>query len=196
MTRLRRSCAAMAGVVISLAIAAPVSLADPPPHAPAHGWRKKNDPYYVGYTGRQWTDDYGIRSGRCDRDRSHVATAVGAVAGGVIGNEVASGDNKLIAILAGAAIGGVIGNEIDKELDDDDRRCFGHSLELLEDGSRVRWDGSRPNMFYSLTPTGRFERDGRVCRRFTLVRDWDGKKITRDAKACRHGEGEWRLIKG
>ena len=87
MTRLRRSCAAMAGVLISLAIAAPVSLADPPPHAPAHGWRKKNDPYYVGYTGRQWTDDYGIRSGRCDRDRSHVATAVGAVAGGVIGIE-------------------------------------------------------------------------------------------------------------
>ena len=69
-------------------VAAPVmrGLADPPPHAPAHGWRKKNDPYYVGYTGRQWTDDYGIRSGRCDRDRSHMATAVGAVAGGVIGD--------------------------------------------------------------------------------------------------------------
>ena len=82
----RRSFAALAGVLVSLAIAAPTgALADPPPHAPAHGWRKKNDPHYVGYTGRQLAYDYGIRSGRCDRDRSHVATAVGAVAGGVIG---------------------------------------------------------------------------------------------------------------
>lgn len=197
MTHPRRFWAAIAGLLISLAIAAPVSLADPPPHAPAHGWRKKNDPYYRGYTGREWAYDYGIRSGRCDRDRSHVATAVGAVAGGVIGSKVGSdNEHPWIAILTGAAIGAVIGNEIDKELDDDDRRCFGHSLELLEDGRRVQWDGSRPNMYYSLTPSGRFERDGQVCRRFTLVRNWDGKKIKRDGKACRYGEGEWRLVKG
>jgi len=192
MTHPRRSFAALIGLLVSLAIAAPVALADPPSHAPAHGWRKKQ---YVGYTGRQWNDDYGIRSGRCDRDRSHLATAVGAVAGGVIGSNVASDENQLIAILAGAAIGAVVGNEIDKELDDDDRRCFGHSLELLDDGRRVRWDGARPNLFYSLTPSGRFERDGRVCRRFTLVRDWDGKKIKREGRACRYGEGEWRMIK-
>jgi surface antigen len=185
MTRPRRSWAALAALFISFAIAAPASLADPPSHAPAHGWRKKNDPYYRGYTGREWAYDYGIRSGRCDRDRSHVATAVGAVAGGVIGSKVGSdNEHPWIAILAGAAI------------DDDDRRCFGHSLELLEDGRSVRWDGSRPNLYYSLTPTGRFERDGRVCRRFTLVRTWDGKKIKREGRACRYGEGEWRMVKG
>ena len=182
-------------LLLSAAVGAPAALADPPPHAPAHGWRKKHDPYYVGYTGRQWSDDYGIRQGRCDRDRSHLATAVGAVAGGVIGAEVASDENKLIAILAGAAIGAVIGNEIDKELDDDDRRCFGHSLELLEDGRRVQWDGARSGMLYTLTPSGRFERDGRVCRRFTLVRDFSGKQIRKQASACRYGEGEWRMNK-
>ncbi len=182
-------------LLVSAAAVSPAAFADPPPHAPAHGWRKKHDPYYVGYTGRQWTDDYGIREGRCDRDRSHMATAVGAVAGSVIGNEVAGEDNKLIAILAGAAIGAVIGNEIDKELDDDDRRCFGHSLELLEDGQRVQWDGARSGMLYTLTPTSRFERDGRVCRRFTLVRDYSGKQIKKQASACRYGEGEWQMIK-
>ena len=64
-------------MVIALGLAA-VSvplLADPPGHAPAHGWRKKNDPHYVGYTGRTWQDDYGIRSGRCNRE------AVGAAQG-------------------------------------------------------------------------------------------------------------------
>jgi surface antigen len=194
MKRHRKLLAAMT-LLVSAAVSVPAALADPPPHAPAHGWRQKHDPNYVGYTGRQWADDYGIRQGRCDRNRSHLATAVGAVAGGVIGAEVASDENKLIAILAGAAIGAVIGNEIDKELDDDDRRCFGHSLELLEDGRRVQWDGARRGMLYTLTPTGRFERDGRVCRRFTLVRDYSGKQIRKQGSACRFGEGQWRMHK-
>ena len=36
--------------LLAFSFAAPV-LADPPPWAPAHGWRKKHDPNYVGYTG-------------------------------------------------------------------------------------------------------------------------------------------------
>ena len=75
--------AALAALATVLALPA---MADPPPHAPAHGWRKKHDPYYVGYTGRHWNDDYGVRSGRCDRDR--VGTALGAVVGGAIGAAV------------------------------------------------------------------------------------------------------------
>ena len=62
----------VAAFVAGLALPAAV-MADPPAHAPAHGWRKKNDPYYVGYTGRQWSDDYGVRSGHCDRDRAGAA---------------------------------------------------------------------------------------------------------------------------
>ncbi len=50
--------AALAALAAALTLPA---LADPPSHAPAHGWRKKNDPYYVGYTGRHWNDDFGVR---------------------------------------------------------------------------------------------------------------------------------------
>ena len=53
----------------ALMLFALVGLADPPSHAPAHGWRKKHDPYYEGYTGRKWADDYGVKSGRCDARR-------------------------------------------------------------------------------------------------------------------------------
>jgi len=172
-------------------LGAPLALADPPPYAPAHGWRAKHDPYYVGYTGRHWTDDYGIRQGRCDRDR--VGTVLGAVVGGAIGSRVGE-DNRLIAILAGAVIGGVIGHEIGESMDDDDRACIGHSLELLGDGQRVRWDGARAGIYYTLTPEGRFERDDRVCRRFTLVQNSGGHKNTQRGSACRYGEGEWRMV--
>ena len=182
----------VSALVAGLALPGPV-LADPPAHAPAHGWRKKNDPYYVGYTGRQWSDDYGIRSGRCDRDRA--GAALGAVVGGAIGAAVSDGDDRLIAVLAGATIGAVIGREIGDEMDDDDRACFGHSLELLEDGHKVSWDGAKSGMLYTLTPDRRFERDGRVCRHFTLLRETDGRRLSKEASACRYGEGDWRMIK-
>lgn len=176
------------------AIAAPsVSPADPPAHAPAHGWRKKHDPYYVGYTGRHWTDDYGVSSGRCDRDRA--GAAIGAVVGGAIGAAASDDDDRLVAILAGAAIGAVIGHEVGDHMDDNDRACFGHSLELLEDGRKVEWSGSTADMIYALTPDRRFERDGRVCRHFTLVRTVDGRRVAKEGNACRYGEGDWRMVK-
>ena len=71
--------------------------------------------YYVGYTGRHWNDDYGIREGRCDRDR--VGTVLGAVVGGAVGSAVGNDDNRLIAILAGATIGAIIGHEIGEDMD-------------------------------------------------------------------------------
>ena len=184
-----------AATLVIAAMAFPLTaFADPPSHAPAHGWRKKHDPYYVGYTGHHWQDDYGIREGRCDRDR--VGAVLGAAVGGAIGGTVADGDNRLIAILAGAAIGAIIGHEIGDEMDDNDRACFGHSLELREDGRNVLWDGDRRGMRYMLTPDGRFERDGRVCRHFALMRELDGRQVVRRGSACRFGEGDWRMIRG
>ena len=179
-------------LLIAAAMTAPLAFADPPPYAPAHGWRAKHDPYYVGYTGRHWNDDYGIREGRCDRNR--VGTVLGAVVGGAIGSQVGNDDNRLIAILAGATIGAIIGHEIGDDMDDRDRACFGHSLELVGDGRRVRWDGPVSGLRYSLTPGRGFDRDGRVCRRFTLVRESGRHRITKHASACRFGEGEWRMV--
>src|SRR5262245_32060060 len=183
----------VAAIAALAAVIALPALADPPSHAPAHGWRKKNDPYYVGYTGRQWSDDYGIRGGHCDRDR--VGAALGAVVGGAIGAAVSDGDDRLIAILAGATIGAVIGHEIGDHMDDKDRACFGHSLELLEDGRQVEWRGSTRCLGYALTPYGRVERDGGVCRQVTVLRLQNGRRVTKEGSACRYGEGDWRMFK-
>ena len=194
MLRNRTMLAAMLALLLPMSFTAPAALADPPPYAPAHGWRAKHDPYYVGFTGRHWNDDYGIREGRCDRDR--VGTVLGAVVGGAIGSAVSNDENRLVAILVGATIGAVIGHEIGDDMDDRDRACFGHSLELLGDGRRVHWDGAVSGMSYDMTPGGRFDRDGRVCRQFTLVRESGHHRVTKKGSACRFGEGEWRMIEG
>jgi len=192
MTHQHRLFAAALTLVLSATLAAPAALADPPAHAPAHGWRKKHDPYYVGYNGYRWQRDYGVRSGHCDR--SEVGTVVGAVIGGAIGSTVGKGDSKLIAILVGGAIGAVVGREIGRDMDSSDRACIGHALELADDGHRISWYGARPGLTYALTPTGGYKRDGRDCRDFMLVSEQEGHSRSRRASACRIGDGEWQLF--
>jgi surface antigen len=179
-------------VLLSAIIAAPTALADPPAHAPAHGWRAKQaQPYYVGYDGHHWSRDYGVREGRCDRDE--VGAVLGAVAGGAIGSTVAQGDQRIVAILAGAVIGGVIGHEIGRQMDSADRGCIGHSLELGQAGQPVQWHDADPRLAWSFTPYESYERGGRDCRRYQLVRSYDGRNESRRGVACRDDHGAWHL---
>jgi len=55
--RIRLHFAAARIVTVVATLVCLPALADPPDHAPAHGWRKKHDPAYVGYTGREWERD-------------------------------------------------------------------------------------------------------------------------------------------
>lgn len=191
LTTTRKFHAALALTAAALLVA-PAAVADPPGHAPAHGWRAKHGYYYSGYTGHPWRDDYGVREGRCDRDR--VGTVLGAVVGGAVGSTVGRGDSRLIAILVGASVGAIVGREIGRDMDRSDRGCLAHGFEMARDGHSVRWDGARPGMYYSMTPRGSFEHDGYPCRRFTLQREWDGRRHESRGSACRVSEGEWRMV--
>ncbi len=164
------------------------AVATPPPWAPAHGWRAKNDPFYVGYAGRQWSDDFGVIDGRCDTDK--VLAAVGAVAGGAIGNRVASPEGRVIATVIGAIVGGVVGDAIGKKIDKSDRACVGQALELARVGQRVRWTNPATGQSFTVRPKEDLA-DG--CRKFELTgggRDAGGPvKLT----GCAGNDGEWRL---
>lgn len=184
-----RSITAAIALGASLVVSIP-ALADPPSHAPAHGWRKKNDPYYVGYTGRQWERDYGIIGGRCNRD--DIGTAVGAVIGGVIGSKVGEGSDRTVAIIVGTVIGAIIGREIGRELDDSDRACVGHALEIGRDGQVVRWLNDRTGVTWIVTPIASKKKDS-ACRDFRLQATRDGRSQTENARACRTGDGTWTL---
>ena len=165
--------------------------AEPPPHAKAHGWRKKNDPTYVGYTGKRWEKDYGIIEGRCN------SAAIGAVLGGatgaMIGSRVADGDERPVAILLGATIGAVIGSKIGQSIDDGDRGCIGHALELAGERKTVVWTNARSGVTYRLTPTRNFKRGAQSCREFTTLVSAGKKKDSVKGVACRRGAGDWVL---
>ena len=143
------------------------ALAQPPSHAPAHGWRKKNDPHYVGYTGKQWERDFDISSGSCNRQE--IATVIGAIAGGAIANRVAD-EHRTVATIVGVIAGAVIGNRIGRELDEADRGCFGHALEIAQPGQRITWTNESAGLRYEMSPGAATARAARAaCREYTLV---------------------------
>lgn len=167
------------------------ALADPPAQAPAHGWRKKHDPHYLGYTGSKWEHDYDVRSGHCNREQ--IGAVLGAVVGGVIGSQVGSRDDRTVATIIGVALGALVGANIGRDMDDGDRACFGHALEIGAAGRRVSWDNGATGVRYELIP-GIGHRDGaRACRNFTLVASHDGEHWKRKGEACQNDRGIWRL---
>src|SRR5690606_4653295 len=166
------------------------AFATPPPHAPAHGWRKKNDPYYVGYTGGHWERDYGVRAGRCNREE--VGAVLGGVVGGVIGNRVGDRDNRVVATIIGSAIGALIGAKIGREMDEGDRACIGHALEVGEAGRRVTWDNPSTRVRYELIPG---KGSGKSCRDFTLVALAGAEKSSKRGTACQSKAGVWEITK-
>jgi len=175
----------------SLILVASVLLADPPPHAPAHGWRAKHDSYYVGYTGTRWPQDYEITSGHCNREE--VGAVIGGVAGGTIGHEVAKPEDRVVATIIGAAVGALVGAKIGRELDERDQGCIGQSLELAQPGQSVQWHNDQSGVAYVLTPTGSEQIDGGSCRVFKLRSTANGKAQTVTRRGCQVAQGQWEI---
>lgn len=167
------------------------ALADPPAHAPAHGWRKKHDARYVGFSGREWEYDFEISSGHCNREA--IATVVGGIVGGAIASRVAE-ENRNVATIIGIAAGALVGNRIGDKLDDADRSCVGHALEIGESGRPVAWTNESTGVHYELSPGARRDRNGVMCREYTMVAVADRDKSSRRGLACESDEGNWRII--
>jgi surface antigen len=181
----------LARVLLVLLIALPcIALATPPSWAPAHGWRKKHDPEYAGYSGLRWESDYGVSDGRCNR------AAIGAVLGGVAGATVAAGaaqgEQRAVAVVLGTVIGAAIGAEIGQRMDRADRSCVGHTLELAGSGQTIQWTNHNTGVAYQLTPTAD---NGAVggCRKFRLTATGAFGLSEGRAVACPSPDGTWSL---
>lgn len=164
--------------------------ADPPSHAPAHGYAKKNDhkkpkhaKHYAGKSGGVYGHDYGISSGSCNRNE--IGAVIGGVTGAVIGGQIADRDHRVVGMVVGSVLGAVVGHAIGDSMDDRDRACMGHALELGRAGVPVEWHGSSHR--YHFTPRGDAA-DG--CRHASL--SVDGGQA-RNVLACPSGRGEWRF---
>ena len=175
--------------LVSLSLVPLPAPAEPPPWAKAHGWRKKNDPNYVGYTGKKWDQDYGVVEGHCDTDK--IGAVLGGAVGGVVGSKVGSPENRPVAIVVGSVIGAVIGAKVGRAIDDSDRACMGHALELAGEKKTVVWTNAATGVHYELTPTRNLGDAKNPCREFrTKVSNGKVADVVTGI-ACRRGAGDW-----
>jgi surface antigen len=167
-----------------------IALAAPPSWAPAHGWRKKNDPAYAGYSGRSWNDDYGVQSGHCNRE--DVGAVLGGITGGAVGAEIGRDGSRAVAIVVGTVIGAAIGAEIGRRMDKTDRSCAGHALELARDGQSVTWMNAATGVTWQITPVDQaVSADG--CRKFRLIATGKFGLSEGRTTACPGDDGTWDL---
>lgn len=183
---------ALVPLLAFVALPPSVSFADPPPWAPAHGWRKQHDPDYVGYTGKKWDRDYGVVNGSCNLQA--VGAAVGAAVGGAVGSQVGKGEGRVIATILGTVVGAVVGSKIVRDIDNTDRACIGHTLELVGDGRSVSWVNPQTRASYVITPRRGFTRNGQQCREFSTRVTTGGRAETVPGKACRGSDGAWKAV--
>ena len=180
---------AAATLVVFAASVTPIAaaFADPPPWAPAHGWRAKNKQKQVYYAA-----PFDIGYGRCNREV--LGAVLGGVAGGAIGSTVAKGDNRTVAIVGGTLLGVLIGGAIGRSMDNVDQNCIGQALEHAEDGQEVRWRD--PNGYdYEVVPQRTFTgTDGEYCREYTTTAVINGRAERVYGTACRTADGSWRLV--
>jgi surface antigen len=183
---------AAAALAVVLAVPSISAWAEPPAHAPAHGWRKKHDPNYVGYTGKKWAKDYGVSAGSCNMEA--VGAVLGGVVGGAVGSQAGRGDGRVIATVLGTVIGAVIGAKVGRGMEEADRACIGHTLEIAGNNASVKWINPHTGVSYVVTPVRGYKAQGQACREFSTRASMAGKSATTQGRACRSGDGVWRLI--
>src|SRR5687768_11443327 len=102
---MRARSAVLAALALAVATTAPPPvLADPPPWAPAHGYRKKD----------RGGDGFVVQPRRRDCggiDKQCVGSTAGAAGGAALGNVLGgrSSDDRLVGSVAGAAGGALLG---------------------------------------------------------------------------------------
>jgi surface antigen len=117
-----------------------------------------------------------------------VLTVLGAAGGAVIGNRTASSENRTIATIVGAIAGGLIGNAVGDAIDDSDRACIGHSLEVGAIGRDVTWTNPRTRVVQSVRPVRDLPGG---CRLFNYNAGPRAKMAT--LTACRTANAAWTI---
>ena len=126
-------------------------------------------------------------------------TAVGALAGGLIGNAVGgSAGNRVAGTLVGAAVGGLFGNRTGAAMDDEDeRRAYAAQMQALEagpSGAPVAWRNPDSGRYGNVVPGPAYQANGATCRQYTHTVYIDGKPQTGRGTACRNPDGTWTIV--
>jgi surface antigen len=182
--------AAAALILVCAAVWSVPASAEPPPWAPAWGYRAKGKNKHR--IQQAYVPPYEIGLGRCNRDL--IGGLLGGAAGGLAGAQIGSGKGQLAAVAAGTLLGFLVGNNIGRSMDEADRACLSQSLEHAGDGQRIVWNNPDSGARHQITPGRTVQAvDNRYCRQYTSTTTIGGKAQTVRGTACRQPDGAWQI---
>ena len=184
--------------------------ADPPPWAPAHGYRDKHK---HGDDRHERDDDdedddrrgarvparpvyvapYGIAQGTCNRKL--LGQILGGATGAAIGSQIGRGNGNTAAIIGGGILGVIVGGNIGQSMDRVDQGCVGQILEHAPDGRQIAWADPTNGGQYQVRPDKPYKnRDGQYCRQYLTNAVIDGYTRQVTSTACRKSDGVWQMV--
>ena len=131
-------------------------------------------------------------------NKADTGLAVGAIAGGILGNQVGRGGGRIAATAIGAVIGGIVGSEIGRSLDRQDQMLAQqaeiNALERGRSGERVPWRNPENGRYGEVVAGAPFKRGPDDCREYTHRIFIDGRPQAMKGVACRNPDGTWRNV--
>ena len=128
-------------------------------------------------------------------DFLNLGSAIGGVAGGILGNQIGSGSGRTLATVGGVIAGAVVGNAIYQGMQRADELRVARALETTPSGQTVSWRNPDTGAHYRVTPQPAFKSaDRRDCRDYTTWAFVDGYERQLNGTACRTDDGRWQLV--
>jgi surface antigen len=147
--------------------------------------------------GAYYQDKSGRGYGDCRKDqqnRQMTNAAIGAAAGGLLGNQVAGRGSRTGGTVAGVLLGAVAGYALTSDVDCNDRNyaepTYYRGLEGPV-GQRQEWRNDQDRDRGTFTPTREYSRDNYTCRDYNATTYRDGRRMRRNGSACRYEDGSW-----
>jgi surface antigen len=180
-------------IVLCAAVWSAPTAAEPPPWAPAWGYRAKHKGKNKHKVQQAYVPPFDIGLGNCNREL--LGSLLGAAAGGLAGSQIGDGRGQLAAVAGGTLLGFLMGGTIGRNMDEVDQNCVGQALEHAEDGQQIAWDNPQTGAQYQVVPTRTVQgSDGRYCREYTATSMVSGRDQQTYGRACRQPDGSWKLV--
>jgi surface antigen len=128
-----------------------------------------------------------------------VGTLLGAGTGALVGSQFGGGSGQLAAVAIGALAGGFLGNEAGKSLDQADQQYMTNTtqstLETAPTGRASNWHNPDTGNSGQITPTRTYRgTTGETCREFQQTIIVGGRTENAFGTACRQSDGSWRIV--
>lgn len=131
-------------------------------------------------------------------EKQTVGTALGAVAGGIVGAQFGHGGGRVVGGAIGALLGGLIGNRIGASMDGGDTQQANNAFvkaTRVPVGETVYWNNRHTGHWGTYRPVRDGESKlGYYCREFVTTVHVHGRTEKLYGTACRKPDGTWHAI--